>query len=147
MNMERSCGAVVFTRKDGTPLYLIVQEKHGSYSFPKGHVEGSETDMETACREIFEETGLKPVFLPGFCEEDEYDLSEKPGTRKHVVYFLAEYTKGVPVPRQGEIRGIRLLPYEGAMQYFAYENQRRVLAAAHAFLNRGDTHPLRPEGQ
>ena len=124
----------MFTRENGTPLYLIVQEKHGSYSFPKGHVEGSETDMETACREIFEETGLEPVFLPGFREEDEYDLSEKPGTRKHVVYYLAEYTEGVPVPRQGEIRRILILPYEEARSCFVYENQRRVLAAAQAYL-------------
>ena len=134
MNWEYSCGAVVFTRADGQFLFVIVQEKAGAYSFPKGHMEGSETEQETARREVFEEIGLEPDFLPGFREEDEYDLAEKPGTRKHVTYFLAEY-KGQPlVPRQGEIRKIQLLPYDQALLCFEHERTRSVLTRAQAFL-------------
>lgn len=136
MNWEKSCGAVVYTLHDGQPLFVIVQEQSGSYSFPKGHMEGSETETETARREIFEETGLSPVFLEGFRETDAYDLREKPGTRKQVVYFLAEYEGGQPVPRMGEIRKILLLPYEQAMQCFEYEGSRRILTAAWRFLMR-----------
>ena len=44
MNREKSCGAVVYTRKDGQLLFVIVQEQQGAYSFPKGHVEGNETE-------------------------------------------------------------------------------------------------------
>ena len=80
MNQEKSCGAVVFTRRNGEILFVIVQEASGAYSFPKGHVEGSEPDMQTAAREIREEPGLLSVFVPAFRETDEYDLSEKPGT-------------------------------------------------------------------
>lgn len=133
--MEKSCGAVVFTRRGGEILYLIVQEASGAYSFPKGHVEDGETETQTAAREILEETGLRPVFLPGFRETDGYDLSEKPGTHKQVVYFLCEYGGEMPVPRQGEIRKILLLPFEEAMQVFQHEGTRRVLAAARAFLS------------
>ena len=68
MNWEYSCGAVVFTRTNGNVLFVIVQEQAGAYSFPKGHMEGDETEMETARREVFEETGLHPDFLPGFRE-------------------------------------------------------------------------------
>lgn len=135
MNWECSCGAVVFTRADGQFLFVIVQEKAGAYSFPKGHMEGSETEQETARREVFEEIGLDPDFLPGFREEDEYDLAEKPGTRKRVTYFLAEYRNDQPlVPRQGEIRGIQLLPYDEALLCFEHEGTRSVLAKALAFL-------------
>ena len=135
MNWEYSCGAVVFTREDGQFLFVIVQEKAGAYSFPKGHMEGSETEQETARREVFEEIGLEPDFLPGFREEDEYDLAEKPGTRKRVTYFLAEYRNDKPlVPRQGEIRRIRLLPYDEALLCFEHEGTRSVLAKALAFL-------------
>ena len=80
MNWEYSCGAIVFTRQNGQPLYVIVQEQAGAYSFPKGHMEGNETEMETARREIFEEIGLQPEFLDGFYQQDEYPLAEKPGT-------------------------------------------------------------------
>ena len=136
MNWEYSCGAVVFTRADGQFLFVIVQEKAGAYSFPKGHMEGSETELETARREVFEETGLHPDFLPGFREEDEYDLSEKPGTRKRVTYFLAEYADQPLIPGQGEIRRIQLLPYDQALLCFEHEGTRSVLTEAQAFLTR-----------
>ncbi len=134
MNWEFSCGAVVYTRKNGIPCYVIVREQAGAYSFPKGHMEAGETEMETARREIWEETGLRPVFLDGFLERDEYALAEKPGTRKRVTYFLAEFENQAPTARPGEIREILLLPYEQALNYFDHEGARRILTAAHAFL-------------
>ena len=134
MNREYSCGAVVFTRASGQILFVIVQEQAGAYSFPTGHMEGDETELETARREVFEETGLQPDFLPGFREEDEYDLAEKPGTRKRVTYFLAEYTDKPLVPRQGEIRRIQLLPYDQALRCFEHDGSRSVMTKALAFL-------------
>lgn len=134
MHLETSCGAIVYTWREGQYLFVIVQEQNGAYSFPKGHMEGSETEMETARREIYEETGLKPVFLDGFRETDAYDLKEKPGTRKQVVYFLAEFGSEPLIPQRGEIRRIVLLPYERAVQCFEYEGSRRVLAAAYHYL-------------
>lgn len=134
MNWEKSCGAIVFTRRDGQLLFVIVQEQAGAYSFPKGHMEGDETEMETARREVWEETGLRPAFLQGFRQQDEYDLREKPGTRKKVTYFLAEFGDEPLVPREGEIRRIQLLPYEQAVNLFEHENTRRIFAAALAFL-------------
>ena len=136
MNWEYSCGAVVFTRKNGQILFVIVQEQAGAYSFPKGHMEGSETEQETARREVFEEIGLIPDFIPGFREEDEYDLAEKPGTRKRVTYFLAECQDTPLVPRPGEIRSIQLLPYERVLLCFEHEGTRTVLTRALAFLTR-----------
>ena len=76
------------------------------------------------------------MFLPGFRETDDYDLSEKPGTHKQVVYFLAEYGGEPLIPRQGEIRQILLLPYAEVMQRFQHEGTKRILAAAQAFLSR-----------
>ena len=136
MNWEYSCGAIVFTRAEGQFLFVIVQEMAGAYSFPKGHMEDGETELETARREVFEEIGLDPVFMPGFREEDEYDLAEKPGTRKRVTYFLAECGDQPLVPRPGEIRGIRLLPYDQALLCFEHEGTRVVLSRALAFLTR-----------
>ncbi|MBR4538192.1 MAG: NUDIX domain-containing protein [Clostridia bacterium] len=132
--MERSCGAIVFTRREGQPLFVVVQEMAGAYSFPKGHMEGDETEEETARREIYEETGLRPQFLPGFREQDEYDLAERPGFRKRVTYFLAEFGDESLTPRPGEIRRILLLPYEQALPYFEHESSRRILSAAYDFL-------------
>ena len=101
--------------------FVIVQEQAGAYSFPKGHMEDGETELETARREVFEEIGLHPEFLPDFRECDEYDLAEKLGTRKRVTYFLAEYHGESFVPRHGEIQRIQLLPYEKALACFEHE--------------------------
>ena len=134
MNWERSCGAIVFTRQNGQILYVIVEENTGTYSFPKGHMEGNETEMETARREVFEETGLQPTFLEGFYQQDEYPLSEKPGTWKRVTYFLAEFRNEPLIAQQSEIRKILLLPWDQAAPLFKHENTRRILKTAHAFL-------------
>ncbi len=145
MNWEFSCGAIVFTRRRGELLFVVVQELGGAYSFPKGHMEGDETEMETARREVYEEIGLRPAFLPGFRREDEYDLAEKPGTRKRVTYFLAEYQDEPLTPRPGEIRRILLLPYQEALTYFEHESSRRILTAAYAFLTASEGGDARPQ--
>ena len=136
MNWERSCGAIVFTRRNGQILFAIVQEQGGAYSFPKGHMEGDETEMETARREVFEEINLKPAFLDGFYQQDEYALAEKPGTWKRVTYFLAEFGNEPLVPREGEIRRIQLLPYEEAITLFEHETTRRILTAAYEWITK-----------
>lgn len=134
MNWEKSCGAVVFTKRNGQLLYVLVQEQAGAYSLPKGHMEGDETELETARREILEETGLRPVFLNGFYQQDEYHLSEKPGTWKRVTYFLAEFGNEPLIPREGEIKQVRLLPYEQALDLFKHESTKKILTLAHTFL-------------
>ena len=136
MNWERSCGAIVFTRRNGQILFVIVQEMGGAYSFPKGHMEGDETEMETARREVFEEINLKPALLDGFYQQDEYALAEKPGTWKRVTYFLAEFGNEPLVPREGEIRRIQLLPYEEAITLFEHETTRRILTAAYEWITK-----------
>ena len=79
MDREKSCGAVVFTRRDdGEIRYVLVQQHSGRYCFPKGHVEAGETEHQTALREIWEETGLRPQILPGFRESESYEVRKNP---------------------------------------------------------------------
>ena len=137
-NMEHSCGAVVYTMRNGVPLYVVVQQKAGNYSFPKGHTEEGETEIETARREIFEETGLEPEFIGGFRETEEYEVAGSPGTRKTVTYFLAEFEDGQLIPKPVEIRQVRLLPYEEAIRVFDREETRRILTEVNDMLTARD---------
>ena len=136
MNWEYSCGAIVFTRRNDRILFVVVQELAGAYSFPKGHMEGDETEMETAHREVYEEIGLNLDFIDGFYQQDEYALAEKPGTWKRVTYFLAEFGNEPLTPREGEIKNIQLLPYEHALPLFEHEKTRQILTAAYDFLTK-----------
>jgi len=54
---ERSFGAVVVDEKG---RYLLVKHRYGGHwDFPKGHMEGDESPLEAALREVLEETGLE----------------------------------------------------------------------------------------
>ena len=136
MQYEKSCGAVVFTRINGEIRYVLAQSLEGYYGFPKGHMEAGETEVETALREIREEVGLSPCLIEGFRSEDEHPLPAKPGVRKQVVYFLAEYQNQQVVFQPEELLSAPLVSYEQAMSLFAFESSRRILTEAHAFLTR-----------
>ena len=53
---EKSCGAVVYNPKKHS--FLIIKMLNGNWGFPKGHTEDQETDIQTAIREVTEETGI-----------------------------------------------------------------------------------------
>ncbi len=133
MNKEKSCGAVVFTVIDTSPHFVLVRNKRGDYGFPKGHVEGTETERETATREIFEETGLTVDFLDGFRTSDTY---VPPGldVLKDVVYFLARFDGQTPVAQEDELSGIALVSHEEARELLRFDVQRRILDEAREFL-------------
>lgn len=134
MTWEKSCGAVVFARENGQVKYLLVANLEGIYGFPKGHVEAGETEVETALREVREETGLMVRLIDGFRTTDEHPIPQKAGTMKQVVYFLGEYAGQEVAYQQEELSGAYLVSYEEAMGMFQFESSRRVLTEANAFL-------------
>jgi len=138
MTTEKSCGAVVFTQdSDGNIKYVIVESKEGFFGFPKGHVEKNETEIETARREVLEETGLEVDFLDNFRTEDSHHFLRNGEIRvKHIVYFLATFSSQIPIAQETELNGIRLMDYETALSSFQFESSKRILTEAHCFLTR-----------
>ena len=136
MKIEKSCGAVVFTREGGTVKYVIIRSPEGFYGYPKGHMEPGETEEQTALREIKEETGLDVTLLEGFRTEDSHALVRegRPDVTKQIVYFLAEYTGQVLRAQEGEVTEIRLMTYDEAMAAFQFESSRRILQEADAYI-------------
>jgi len=55
-----SAGGVVLSKSG---MVLVVQQRDGSWSLPKGHVIEGEDLRETAMREIFEESGINDLHL------------------------------------------------------------------------------------
>lgn len=136
MIAEKSCGAVVFTRDDGDVKYIIIQARNGDFGFPKGHVEASESEIETARREVLEETGLCVEFCDGFREEYSYNFKRGGRTvTKQVVYFVAEFSGQTPIFQEAELMGIRLLDFAKAIELLNFENAKTTLKKANDFLN------------
>ena len=106
MNYEKSCGAIVYRRFHGnTEILLIRHIKSGYWSFPKGHVENGETEVETATREIKEETNIDVLIDSGFRET--VSFSPRRDTSKTVVYFVAKALNNDTKPQLEEISEIR----------------------------------------
>jgi 8-oxo-dGTP pyrophosphatase MutT (NUDIX family) len=61
---EYTAGGVVFRRvEDGRVEILMIQDRLGRWTIPKGHVEEGESLEQTAVREVAEETGLTHLRL------------------------------------------------------------------------------------
>lgn len=128
LHREKSCGAVLYTERDGKRLFLLIKNRGGHIGFPKGHVQDNETEHETATREIMEETGVSAIFETPFRETSTYMSARD--TEKEVVYFLARYewTK-VTIPPD-EILAFYLLPYKNAMKLLSFPREKEILKQA-----------------
>ncbi len=133
MKHEKSCGVIVFTRKNGEIKYVVIESINGFYGFPKGHVENSETEKQTALREVFEEVGLKPNLIDGFRETVEYYIPSI-DVQKQVVYFLGEFKNQEIVFQKEELSSAQLLSFDEANNKFTHENNKELLLKAHLFL-------------
>lgn len=135
MKHEKSCGAVLFREEAGRREYLILRSVGGHCTLCKGHVEGAETEHETAVREIREETALNVEFVENFREVITY--SPMPDCMKDVVFFLARAVGGTLTCQPEEVAEAWFLPYTDAVERLTHQSDRSVLQKAEAFLNAG----------
>lgn len=137
MIKEKSCGALIYRKnKQNQDKYELLLIKHcsgGHWSFPKGHVESGENELETALREIKEETGLDVHLLEGFRKSVEY--FPKPHVKKQVVYFLGHPRADDTVRRQEEeISEYRWCSLDEADSYVTFRNDKNLIREAKMFL-------------
>jgi bis(5'-nucleosidyl)-tetraphosphatase len=133
---EKSCGAVVFTKK-GEVNYLLLRYEAGHWDFVKGNAEPNESEKDTVIRELKEETSIVDArFIDGFREKITYFYRRQGNTiRKEVVFFLVEARSG-NVELSYEHVGYDWLDYQRAMEKLTFKNARDVLQNAHEFLKK-----------
>lgn len=136
MNKEKSCGAVVYKRVNNDYLFLVIKQRAGHYSFPKGHVEKNESEEETAYREILEETGIKVKLNLNFRSVITY--SPKAGIIKDVVYFIAEYASGKEVPQESEVSDVFWANKSEVLSLITFENSRKVFEKVVNYLEKSN---------
>ena len=132
MIYEKSCGAVIFYEEGEKCFFLIEHMVKGHTSLCKGHVEGRETEHETAAREIREETNLAVSFTEGFRECIEY--SPYPGCMKEVVFFLAKAESLEVSAQPEEVSRISWMTLDEALKALTHKSDREVLKKAAAYL-------------
>lgn len=123
-----AAGAVLWrTGEDGPELALIHRPKYGDWTFPKGKLKRGEHLLAAAQREVFEETGIRPVLgrplAPSF-----YD---KEGKLKRVDYWCAtpasdDDAVGEAIdPR--EVDDLEWVPLADVSDRLTYERDQPVL--------------------
>ncbi len=125
MVKEYSCGAILFCKEEGIRKYVLVMEASGSYGFPKGHKEGLETDMETATREILEETGVTPIFIPNLKRTIRYKLLNS--IEKEVTFFVAKFENQELKTSDKLILSIKKYDLETAISILKFPELKNIL--------------------
>lgn len=120
LKKEKSCGCIIMERDK----VLLVQQTKGHWGFPKGHVEAGETEIETAIREVKEETNLDVEINENKRYTMEY-ITDR-GTLKKVVLFIAKKISGNEKYQESEIKSIKWMTYEDAIKSITYDNTREL---------------------
>lgn len=122
MKYEKSCGAVIF---DGDKI-LVIQQVKGHWGFPKGHVEEGETEVQTAIREIKEETNLDVEIDETHRYVEHYSPEE--GIEKDVVFFIAKKIGGEVKVQEEEVKDTEWLLPKDAMERLTFDTSRNILS-------------------
>ncbi len=89
MKQEFSAGGIIVLKKASQVKVLLLKDKTGKWTFPKGLIDKNEDKETTAIREIGEEVGIKKLRLMGNLKPVKYFYRwEGKLVHKTVDYFL-----------------------------------------------------------
>jgi len=134
---ETSSGGIVFRRQGEKVFFLLLHYKYKSdyWSFTRGNMKESEDVVDTAKREIFEESDLTKLnFIDGFKEKTKF-IYTKDGRKvyKNITIFLVE-TNQKDVTVSHEHVGFDWLEFDAALERLKFKNDKEVLTKANQFL-------------
>ncbi len=122
LKKEKSCGCIII-EKDKV---LLIQQTQGHWGFPKGHIEIGETEIETAIREVKEETNLDVEIDENRRYTMEY-ITDK-DTFKQVVLFIAKKISGNEKYQESEIKSMEWMTFDDAIKAITYDNTRELFS-------------------
>lgn len=129
---ETSAGGIVVRLEGDRRLYLLIRDSHGTWGFPKGHVERGERPESAAVREVAEETGVSALTVRFPIHPIEWMFTWH-GTlvRKTCHFFLMETSVARTSPQTAEgIAECRWSALNDALALLRYDNAREVLREA-----------------
>lgn len=122
MKQEKSCGCIIINDKKEV---LLVHHNKGHWDFPKGHVEDGETEIQTAIREVKEETNIDVEVDEAYRYTVEY--SPKEDVIKEVVFFLAKNINDNKNAQVEEVSEVKWFKLEEALEKITYDTSKQLL--------------------
>lgn len=138
----------VFKASSVEPVFLLIRhskDDENHWSFPKGHKNPGESDIETARRELTEETGLIDIEINDSVHFTENYSIQKENQKidREVIYFpgFTDQTRNkIPDEFKDEIAELAWLPYDEAMSRLTFIEAKDALKKTKKWLDS-------PEGQ
>lgn len=120
----QKAGILVLSRRDPTRVLVLYRKREGDWTFPKGHVEAGESAVETAVRELREETGLEVQLFEG--EELPVLYYAYPeGGEVEVRMFVGRSLDDDVLKNEFDGDRCEWLPLDGVAARLSYDNIRR----------------------
>ena len=118
---KKGAGGVVILKEKELKI-LLIKDKYGFWTWPKGHMEKGETPKQTAKREIFEETGQKSLGILELLGKQEYSFFiDKEKIKKTVYIFLIKVIEKQEIKVQySEIQDARWFTVKEALNKIGY---------------------------
>ncbi len=138
-----SAGGVVYRVAGDQPEILICGEyDRGIWALPKGTPDPGEDLLQTALREVEEETGIRPAVDEPLGAIEYWYVEATERTRYHkVVHFWLMRAVGGSLDRHDhEWDEVRWVPLEEAPERLRYPTEREVVQRARAALERQADH-------
>ena len=132
MHYIKSCGFIAFKKINNEIFYLIIKQKNNDIGFPKGRVENNESELETAIRELKEETNIEVNVIDNFRVQIEYKVNN---FIKQVVYFLGECINEDIIIQEQEVKEAWFLSFDEALNLITYKDTKNVLIEAKKIVN------------
>jgi bis(5'-nucleosidyl)-tetraphosphatase len=130
---DKSYGIIPYFVENKVISYLIIQHRKQHWGFPKGHAEPGESELQSACRELTEETGITQFQVDenlNFMEHYRFYKRSGVTVAKTVLYFAAQVLDKNVVMQEEEIQNFLWGTFETIHNQLTFDEGKNLLEEA-----------------